>query len=151
MGTAKMHPLGYLFVVVCSVAIGCAPSNGERAGRFSFGATARAPDFIGLAKELQPAVVNVSATLTSTAVPSEQRRQAEPEDQTMERFFGVPPSSGQVTQRSQGSGFVIRSEGIILTNAHVVEGAKRLPLNCLTRENLTAVSLEEISEPMSLL
>jgi serine protease Do len=138
MSKSKIHLVGYLLVVVCSVAIGCAPSNGDRAGRFSFGATARAPDFIGLAKELQPAVVNVSATLTSTPVPSEQRRQAEPEDQTMERFFGVPPPSGQVTQRSQGSGFVIASEGIILTNAHVVEGAKKITVKLFDKREFDA-------------
>jgi serine protease Do len=140
MAKAKMQRRGiYLFLFICSVSLGCAPSNGNRGGRFTFAGAARGPDFIVLAKELQPAVVNVSAALAGTvAPPSGQGSQAEPEGEMMERFFGAPRPSGQAPQRSQGSGFIIGSDGMILTNAHVVEGAKKITVRLFDKREFDA-------------
>jgi serine protease Do len=45
----------------------------------------------------------------------------------LERFFGQPPPSGRSQQqRSLGSGFIIGSDGSIVTNAHVIENAKKI-------------------------
>ena len=57
------------------------------------------------------------------------QRQDDSADDLMEKFFGVPPSAAPVPQRQQGSGFIIGSEGIILTNADIVESAKKSSLN----------------------
>lgn len=77
-----------------------------------------APDgFAELTKRLSPAVVNIS---TSQRVDNEMPRF--PEGSSVEKFndyFG--PESR--TQNSSGSGFVIDSKGIIITNNHVIEGA----------------------------
>jgi serine protease Do len=112
--------------------LGCAGTNGQRdlggtTGRMASRSSQRGPDFVSLVKKLQPTVVNVSVSIVPpvTLQPGAQR-QDDSADDLMEKFFGVPPSAAPAPQRQQGSGFIIGSEGIIVTNAHVVESAKKI-------------------------
>lgn len=110
--------------------VGCAQRMNDRGASESVGRLSsrnnRGPDFVTLAKDLQPAVVNVSASVSAPGMPSRgTQRQENPGDGSFDRFFGVPPQA-PAPQRQQGSGFIIGSEGTIITNAHVVEGAKKI-------------------------
>ena len=79
-------------------------------------ATVTAPNWVGLAEALKPAVVNIS--MKRTAQPS-----ADGVDPFFQQFFGrVPPR----VQRGLGSGFVINADGDVITNNHVVDGATEI-------------------------
>jgi serine protease Do len=79
--------------------------------------------FVELGKAINPAVVNIS---TSTIPKGRQYR--DPMLEMMEQFYGRPvqpqqPQNGKPRRMGLGTGFIIREDGLIVTNAHVVQGA----------------------------
>jgi serine protease Do len=101
------------------------------------------PDFTGLVEKYSPAVVNVSTTQKAAA-----RGESNPDmDEFFRRFFGPdgrpqPPDGGGGSpfgqRRSLGSGFIISTDGYILTNNHVVEDAEEIVVRMNDRRELTA-------------
>ena len=52
--------------------------------------------------------------------------------------FGTLPPAVQVPVRGEGSGFIVRADGVILTNAHVVSGAQEVVVKLTDRREFRA-------------
>jgi serine protease Do len=110
------------------------------------------PDFSEIASDTLPAVVGVQNTMVDRGGDAEAEGDGESQDDPMFRFFfgpggpQTPKGHPQINPRqprpqrsvSSGSGFIITTDGYILTNNHVVEGATKLQVTLDTGEKFEA-------------
>jgi len=94
--------------------------------------------FAPVVKKVAPAVVNIYAKRLA------ERRLVSPlfDDPFFRRFFGR--DFGQPRPRTQGalgSGVIVRAEGVIVTNAHVIKGAKQITVVTADRREFEATVL----------
>lgn len=134
-----------------------APGIGQaQAGIFSRAAPVAAPasntaaapagivDFSGIVERYGPAVVNISVSgqAQDDSLPNAMP-QLDPNDPFYDFFrrfgprFPNLPRHGQIV-RGEGSGFIVSSDGVILTNAHVVDGAQEVTVKLTDRREFKA-------------
>jgi len=92
-----------------------------------------------LAKEVSPAVVNISTTQVVRFSRPRLRSpfgQQDPFEEFFNNFFGNIPREQK--RRSLGSGFIVSDDGYILTNNHVVEKADEITVILLDKEEFRA-------------
>jgi len=123
---------GCALCMIAGAGIGVAiekPLNGRTvAVAASTEAVRTLPNFAELAKRVGPSVVNVSTTQLrrmAEDVPSP-FGEDDPRNDLLERFFGGRIPRGPQRQNGLGSGFIIDSNGTILTNYHVVNDAQKI-------------------------
>jgi serine protease Do len=97
------------------------------------------PNFTDLAKLTGPAVVNIVARDNAD---ENAPNTAQPNDELF-RFFGIPNQPQNRDRVSGGSGFIISSDGLILTNRHVIEGADKILVTLLDRREFEAELIGE--------
>ena len=86
-----------------------------------------------LVERVGPAVVTIDTVVET------RRRQQDPflNDPFFRQFFGETPfSPGPQLRRGVGSGFIISSDGYILTNQHVVQGANKIEVRMAGEEEV---------------
>ncbi|MDB5743204.1 MAG: protease Do [Polaromonas sp.] len=116
------------------------------------------PDFSQITERYGPSVVNISvtgSTKVSNGSPFAQGGDSAEEDPfangPLSEFFrrfqdgqGQRPGRGrpgvpqEMPTRGQGSGFIVSADGIILTNAHVVKGAREVNVKLTDRREFRA-------------
>lgn len=99
-------------------------------------------DFADIVERFGPAVVNISVSSqpqrVNLAMPN-----LDPNDPFygfFRRFgphFPNLPRNGQI-MRGEGSGFIVSSDGVVLTNAHVVDGAQEVTVKLTDRREFKA-------------
>ncbi len=92
------------------------------------------PDFASIVQQYGPAVVNIQTSGT--------RKAAAQQAPLPEFFRGLPFQFGvpqpEVPVQGQGSGFILSADGIVLTNAHVVQNADEVTVKLTDRREFSA-------------
>ncbi|HET7299731.1 MAG TPA: Do family serine endopeptidase [Oleiagrimonas sp.] len=106
---------------------------------------AQLPDFTQIVKKNASAVVHVEAKYNGDHEVRQFRTQERAPQQLppgvpeiFRHFFGQPMPRGEMKHTSIGSGFIISSDGYILTNDHVVDHADKVTVRLKDRRVLTA-------------
>lgn len=111
------------------------------------------PDFTGLVEDAAPAVVNIRVTQFGNRNGQQGQAQnphsREDIPEFFRRFFDVPgmPNMPEPDRQGAGSGFIIESDGYIITNHHVVEGADEIIVRMADRREFEAELIG--SDPLS--
>ncbi len=113
-------------VVSCTLAL---PVHGQVGPNLPVTESGHSP-FVGVVKQVKDAVVNISA---------ERNQRAEERSNPFEPFFDeLFPWHGSQPRRSLGSGFLISSDGYILTNNHVIEDADEITVRLSDKSEFEA-------------
>ena len=96
------------------------------------------PDFAGLVARVGPAVVNITSVTPAREVAAEGLDPEDPFGEFFRRFQMPHPRFQAPPQRGEGSGFIIDPDGIILTNAHVVDDDAEVTVRLTDRREFIA-------------
>ncbi len=100
-----------------------------------------APNYRAIVQAYGPAVVGVTVE-GRKATANSRSRSGVPDQPSFEFFRGLPGMPqmprGGVPMRGQGSGFIVSSDGLILTNAHVVRDATEVTVRLSDRREFSA-------------
>ncbi|CAL4868495.1 hypothetical protein MMA231_02777 [Asticcacaulis sp. MM231] len=119
----KLRAPAYLSIAALLVA--CSPSHSQDAQKFSgtgfndtLNAPSKVPDSaVGMKTSFAPVVKTVAPAVVNVYAKGVARQQVDP----FWQMFGAVPR--QQVQQSLGSGVIVRKDGIVVTNNHVIEGA----------------------------
>jgi serine protease Do len=112
-------------------------SSQEAAGQAGAPSVRGLPDFTAIVRQYGPAVVNVSVVQS----PRQGEGSGGPDEDFLRRFgipFGMPQPRGDQMVHGIGSGFIVKADGLILTNAHVVANASEVTVKLTDKREYRA-------------
>ena len=122
-----------LFATLGLTALACVPSAQAQDRTVPRGGAELKLSFAPVVKRATPAVVNVYAARTVEV------RNPLFDDPMFRRFFGAPGNiPREQMQRSLGSGVIVDTGGLIITNNHVVEGATEVKVSLADKREFEA-------------
>ena len=99
------------------------------------------PDFSKMVEQNGPAVVNISVAhnvKTGAAMPESGMDPSDPLYEFYRRFQGPQQPQHRAPAQGVGSGFIVSPDGLILTNAHVVQNAEEVTVKLTDRREFKA-------------
>ena len=99
------------------------------------------PDFSALVERYGPAVVNIQVKAMVKTNGGLQLPPGMSQDDPLFRFFqgqGDPRQQRETPTRGEGSGFIVDANGIVLTNAHVLQDAKEVMVKLTDKREFIA-------------
>ncbi len=137
-----------VMVIACAFALGVfgawTAAHGQAAPHAASTAPSALPDIATIVASKAPTVVNISVSgtrIVSTADDEDEDEGSQPQDadpmrdfvrEFQQKFGGLPPKM-RLPVRAQGSGIIVRSDGVIMTNAHVIAGADAITVRLADR------------------